>query len=89
MTWIVEASEEFSSVVRKHRKNRQLLAELDKKIRRLEEDPESVGGHLSGALHGMKSTRLVRTHRLIFRISATEKKVVLLALDHRGHSYEE
>ena len=61
--------------------------ELDKKIKRLKEDPEAVGGNLSGNLHGKKSTRLIRKFRLIFSIDSNLKIVYLVALDHRGKAY--
>ena len=62
---------------------------LDKKIQKLKEDPESIGGFLSGKLHGYKSTRIVRKFRLIFRISNQENKIYLSAIDHRKTSYKD
>jgi len=65
------------------------LDALDKKIQKLKEDPESIGGFLSGKLHGYKSTRIVRKFRLIFRISNQENKIYLSAIDHRKTSYKD
>ncbi len=88
MTWIVETTETLSKNVKKHSKNSELLSALDAKIRRLEQDPNSVGGKLAGALHGKQSTRLVRKYRLIFQIDENNKKVYLLAIDHRKDAYD-
>ncbi len=86
--WKVISTETFSSVIKKHKKDKQLLNELDKKIKRLQDDPHSVGGYLSGRLHGSKSTRLVGKYRLVFEIDEKGKSVYLKALDHRKFDYE-
>ena len=64
------------------------MNELDKKINRLREDPTSIGGRLSGNLHGKNSTRLTHKIRLIFEIDEHNNIVYLIALDHRGDVYE-
>jgi len=76
----------FKKDLRKHRKDGQLLDALEKKIERLKEDPYSVGGYLSGQLHGYKSTRILGKYRLVFRIE--DDLVYLVALDHRKFDYE-
>lgn len=52
------------------------------------ENPSSVGGYLSGRLHGYKSFRILKNYRTIFRISESENKVYLIAIDHRKNDYE-
>ncbi len=77
----------FLKDLKKHRKNYELLQELDQKIRRLEEDPIAIGGELSGNLVGKRSTRLASKFRLIFKIDEGEQVVYLMAIDHRGKVY--
>ncbi|MEK6857465.1 MAG: type II toxin-antitoxin system RelE/ParE family toxin [Nanoarchaeota archaeon] len=88
MNWIVERADSFLKDLSKYRKNSELLNALDNKIKRLEIDPENVGGMLSGRLHGKQSTRLIRKFRLIFQINESERKVYLVAIDHRKDVYE-
>ena len=85
--WVVKRADPFLKDIKKHRKNHELLRELDSKIRRLRENPLSIGGKLSGRLHGKKSTRLVEKFRLIFQIDEENKIVYLVAIDHRGKVY--
>lgn len=68
-------------------KNKNALEELDKKIKRLQEDPLHIGGWLSCELHGKKSTRIAKRYRLIFTPDETEKVVYLNWIDHREHVY--
>lgn len=70
---------------KKHKSN-QLKQELNKKIQQLKEEPEKVGGKLSGKLHGMRSTRLTAKFRLVFSIEGSS--VYLIALDHRRRVYD-
>ncbi len=88
MNYVVVSTENFDKIIRKHKKNSELLNALENKIARLEENPHNVGGRLSGNLHGKNSTRLVRKFRLIFQISDSERKVYLLAIDHRSNAYD-
>jgi len=71
MVWIIESTDAFKNALKVHKKNKELLDALNKKIVRLETDPHSVGGKLSGDLHGWQSTRLVRKFRLLFKIKRT------------------
>ena len=87
MSWIVKRTDTFLRFLKPHRHNAQLFAALDKKIQHLKEDPVAVGGELAGALHGKRSTRLIRKFRLIFSINEKEKVVYLEAIDHRGDIY--
>ncbi len=48
MTWVVKRTDTFLDSLRDIRKNKEALAELDKKLKRLREDPLHVGGWLSG-----------------------------------------
>jgi mRNA-degrading endonuclease RelE of RelBE toxin-antitoxin system len=66
MTWVVKRTDTFIDSLRDIRKNKEAIEELDKKLKRLREDPLHVGGWLSGELHGKKSTRISRKYRLIF-----------------------
>ncbi len=88
MTWEVERTATFIESLRAIRKNKEALFELDKKIKRLQEDPLHLGGWLSGELHGKKSTRISRKYRLIFTLNETEKVVYLNWIDHRKTAYD-
>lgn len=85
--WRVEQTEQFKKDVRAQRNNPQLLLELEKKLRRLEEDPKNVGGTLGGDLHGFRSTRLLRKFRLVFSVDEVRRVVFLAWLDHRKSAY--
>ena len=89
MVWQVIRTERFSKEFKKYEKNQDFVNAMDKKIKRLQEDPTAVGGYLSGNLHGYKATRLIRKFRILFRISEEERAVYLVAIDHRGHDYED
>ena len=86
MTRRIFWTKNFKKDLRKHSKNRKFIDALEKKIERLRETPEVVGGYLSGQLHGYKSTRIAGKFRLVFRIR--EEVVYLIALDHRKSDYE-
>ena len=85
--WVVKNTDTFLKYIKKHKNNKELLDELDKKIKRLKEDPNVIGGMLSGSLHGYRLTRLTGKFRLIFKIDEEEQTVFLVALDHRGKIY--
>ncbi|KAF5429204.1 hypothetical protein C5S42_02140 [Candidatus Methanomarinus sp.] len=55
MTWVVMRTDTFLESLKTVKKNNDVLAELDKKLIRLSENPLHVGGWLSGELHGKKS----------------------------------
>ncbi len=88
MTWEVKRTDTFVESLRAIGKNKELLAEFEKKLLRLLEDPLHVGGWLSGELHGKKSTRISRKYRLIFTPDETEKVVYLNWIDHRKTAYD-
>jgi len=88
MTWVVKRTDTFLVSLRAVRKNKEALAELDKKLKRLQYDPLHVGGWLSGELHGKKATRISRKYRLIFTLNETEKVVYLNWIDHRKTVYD-
>ncbi len=88
MTWVVKRTDTFLDSLRDIRKNKEALAELDKKLKRLQEDPLHVGGWLSGELHGKKSTRISKKYRLIFTPDETVKVVYLNWIDHRKTAYD-
>ena len=87
MSWIVKRTDTFLKYLKKHKNNHELLTELDRKIKSLREDPSSVGGNLSGNLHGHKSTRLAKNFRLIFSVDDKDKVIYLEAIDHRKDIY--
>ena len=84
--WIVKRTDTFLKHLKKHKNNHPLLTELDKKIKRLKEDP-FVGGELAGNLHGYNSTRLAKNFRLVFSVDKENKAVYLVAIDHRKDIY--
>ena len=88
MPWEIAVTDTFSKEFKKHKKDKEFVNALDKKIQRLKEEPENVGGYLSGELHGYKSTRIIKKFRLIFRISNQENKVYLSSIDHRKTGYK-
>jgi len=83
MSWRIKSTETFKKNLKKQKSNHELLAELDKKIKRLKSDPIKIGGMLSGKLYGKKSTRLTHKYRLLFSIDSKKHAVYLVALDHR------
>ncbi len=87
MMWKVARTDRFSEEFKRFEKDKEFTDALDKKIKRLEEDP-NIGGFLAGKLHGYKSVRLVKNFRMLYRIDESEKKVYLIAIDHRKHDYE-
>lgn len=87
MVWALIRTERFSQEFKKFEKDKQFVDALDKKIKRLQEDP-NIGGYLAGRLHGYKSIRLLGKFRILFRADENEKKVYLIAIDHRGYDYE-
>lgn len=85
---MIERTESFIHALKEHKKNAELLHALENKLKRLQEDPNSVGGKLSGELHGWQSTRLIRKFRLLFKIEEKTKTVILGAIDHRQDAYD-
>ena len=88
MAWEVISTDNFSREFKKHRKDGEFVKILDNKIKRLQEDPENVGGYLSGKLFGYKSTRILKNLRLVFKIVHEKHEVHLMAIDHRKFDYE-
>ncbi len=88
MVWSIERTDSFLDALKEFKKNSDLINALEKKLKRLEEDPLSVGGFLSGKLHGWHSTRLVGKFRLLFKVDKDRKVVFLGAIDHRSSVYE-
>ena len=89
MVYEIVITDTFSKEFKKHKKNSEFINALDKKLGRLKENPNNVGGFLSGKLHGYKSTRIIRKFRLIFKIAEQEKRVYLSAIDHRKFVYDD
>lgn len=88
MVWKIISSKTFSKEFKKYRDNVEFVRALENKIKRLQEDPEAVGGYLSGKLYGYKSTRIMKKLRLIFKIFSEKNEVHLRAIDHRKFDYE-
>lgn len=88
MIWTVARTDAFSKEFRKYQKNKAFVDALEKKIKKLIDDPINVGGYLAGRLHGNKSTRLLKNFRLIFSIDEQNKIVYLKAIDHRKYDYK-
>ena len=87
MTWVVKRTDTFLESLKAIKKNKRALEELDKKIKRLQEDPTHVGGWLSGELHSKRATRITKRYRLIFTPDNANKIVYLNWIDHREHVY--
>jgi addiction module RelE/StbE family toxin len=88
MVWRIISTETFSREFKKHKKDGEFVKALDNKIKRLQEDPENVGGYLSGKLHGYKSTRILKKLRLVFKIVYENNEIHLMGIDHRKFDYE-
>ncbi len=88
MSWNIIRTDTFSKEFKKYKKDSEFIHAFEAKLRRLQEDPENVGGYLSGKLHGYKSTRIIRKLRLIFKIVKEENNIYLCAIDYRGSVYE-
>lgn len=87
MTWTIARTDSFLEALEDFRSNVALLKALQKKLDRLAEDPVSVGGKLSGPLHGWQSTRLAKNFRLLFKVEPKSRTVFLGAIDHRKDVY--
>jgi len=85
--WKIFSTDSFSKEFKKHKKDGEIVKALDKKIKRLKEDPY-FGDRLSGNLHGYFSTRLVNNFRLIYKITENKNEVWLSAMDHRKFKYK-
>ncbi len=89
MVYEIIVTNTFSKEFKKHLKDGEFTNALEKKIEKLKENPDEIGGFLAGNLHGYKSTRIVRKFRLIFKINEEERKVYLSAIDHRKFVYKD
>jgi len=87
MIWTIKRTDSFIISFSRFRDNPVILRELEKKIKRLKQDPSHVGGWLHGTLHGKRSTRIAQKYRLIFTIDEQSHIVYLLFIDHREDVY--
>jgi mRNA-degrading endonuclease RelE of RelBE toxin-antitoxin system len=87
MAWIIRRTDTFLTSFDQVRDDKKAIAELKKKILRLQDDPLHTGGWLSGSLHGKKSTRIAKRYRLIFLPDEREHVVYLVLIDHREQAY--
>jgi len=69
------------------KKDRALMEELMKKVRKLQEAPYS-GKPLKHRLSHYRSIRVKGKYRLIYRVDENENEVVLAAFGHREEIYE-
>ena len=88
MPWKIIITESFSKEFKKYKKDRNLANALDKKMQRLKENPDNVGKYLCGKLSSLKSTRIYKKFRLVFKISEIDKSVLLIGIDHRKFNYQ-
>jgi mRNA-degrading endonuclease RelE of RelBE toxin-antitoxin system len=88
MAWAIKRTDTFLESFEQVRNNKKVLAELNKQLARLSEDPLHIGGWLSGSLHGKKSTRIAKQYRLIFLPDEREQIVYLVFIDHREHAFD-
>ena len=84
----INRTEYFLIDLHRHRKNHELVNQLEKKIKHLEENADNSGKELSGKLAGLKSLRIMKNFRLIFKVKLAEKQVFLMAIDHRSTVYQ-
>lgn len=88
MIWKVISSDSFAKEFKKFKNDGKFVKVVAGKIERLKENPNGVGGYLTGRLYGYKSTRIVKNFRLIFKIDKEKGVVVLSAIDKRKFNYE-
>lgn len=88
MSWILLRTDTFLESLRQFKHNKEFFEELEKILIRLQEEPLTTGGWLSGSLKGKKSTRISGKYRLIFTPIESEHKVYLNWIDHRSVVYE-
>ena len=88
MAWRIVTTRIFSQKFKKYKRDKEFIDALNYKIERLKQDPENIGGYLSGRLQGYKSTRIIRKFRLIFKVIKKENSVYLIAIDHRKFDYK-
>ena len=88
MKWKIIATNTFSKNFKKYKKDSSFVHALNNKMKRLQQGPENVGGHLSGNLQGYKSTRIIGKLRLIFKIIYEKNEIHLSAIDHRKFDYK-
>lgn len=85
--YVFIATNPFKKHIRKYKRNRSLLKELETKLQRIKINPSQVGKLLSGNLHGYRSTRILSNFRLVFRIDEKNKKIYLFSLSPRRKNY--
>lgn len=88
MKWKIIITETFSKEFKKYKRDNDFINALNKKIKRFQENPNDIGGNLSGKLQGYKSTRLMNKFRIIFKINNERKEIQLIAIDHRKFDYK-
>lgn len=74
MTWKILVTKTFSKEFKKYKKDSKIIKALDKKIKRLKENPNNVGGILQ------------EDYQHIFEVK--NNKIFLISIDHRKFNYE-
>ena len=77
----------FEKKVKKFKKDKELVAELKKKIEKLLADP-FIGKPLEYPLVNYRSIRIKGKYRLIYKLNENDKELVLVAFGHRKDIYQ-
>ena len=75
MNWEITRTDTYLMDLKRFRKVIELLHELDKKIQKRREGPETIGKQLHGELHASRSTRLYKKYGLIFEIDTNYREL--------------
>jgi len=77
----------FEKKIKKFKKDKELVAELKKKIEKLLADP-FIGKPLEYPLVNYRSIRVKGKYRLIYKLNENDKELVLVAFGHRKDIYQ-
>ncbi|NJD78706.1 MAG: type II toxin-antitoxin system mRNA interferase toxin, RelE/StbE family [Candidatus Methanoperedens sp.] len=77
----------FAKKIKKFKKDKELVADLKKKIEKLLSDP-FIGKPLEYPLANFRSIRIKGKYRLIYKLNENDKELVLVAFGHRKDIYQ-
>ena len=77
----------FEKTIRKFKKEKELVADLKKKIEKLLSDP-FIGKPLEYPLVNFRSIRVMGKYRLIYKLNENDRVLVLAAFGHRKDIYQ-
>lgn len=77
----------FEKKIKKFKKDKELVAELKKKIEKLLSDP-FIGKPLEYPLVNFRSIRIKGKYRLVYKLNENNKELVLVAFGHRKDVYQ-